>query len=229
MINAAFASTNALSRPNTASTLSTASAVPPAPLRGAAMMPPLSASSRLHHVLSAQQNDESSDKSGDKGDKPNRPLIRIPLEKIQSVRDHVMDSWGAKLDQIQDKLEEFQDTVDEQRACVEEEAGKWEDAANESVERAKQALDPVRDVANESVDKVKAHLPKSTDLANNSAKNLAEGNLGKAYGSFLGAAGARLLEEALKNVGTQPPSDGTGNEPTDTPPNDELKTDNKIG
>lgn len=220
MTIAAFAPSNALARPS--STSSTPASVPSA-ARGGAFGAPIGVSSRLHQVLAAESNGNT---EGDKGDKPSRPLIRIPVEKIQSLREHVLDAWGPKLEEIQEKIGELQDEVDDKRHDVEQEIGKWDGAVRESGDRAMHALDPVKDIADQSIDRVKAHLPKSSDLADNSAKNLAEGKFGKAYGAFLGAAGARVLEGALKNLGSKtdvaptPPADESASNAPEAAPED---------
>ena len=224
MTIAAFAPSNVLARPSIRENAISKS-LPAA--QSSQFRTPLSGNSRLNHVMAAETNG-SGQSGGENGDKPNRPLIRIPVEKIQSLREHVLDAFGPKLDEIKDKIGGLQDDIDEQRHCVEQEIDKWEGAARESGDRVLHTLDPVKDVANESIDKVKEHLPKSSELAENSAKNLAEGKLGKAYTSFLGAAGARMLEGALKNVGskkpdqTPPADDASGNDPVEDGPEEKL-------
>lgn len=202
MTIAAFAPVNALARNNVQSS----AAISPASTRTPAFISNSGAApSRMNHIVSAQGNG-GLEPDGN-GNKPNRPLVRIPLEKIQSLREHVMDSVGPKLGAIQDGLSE-------KRGRIESEIGKWEGAARETVSRAEHALDPVKDVANESIDSLKENLPKSDKLAKDSAKNLEQGQFGKAYGAFLGAAGARLLEGVLKDLGTKKPDQS---EPVDGP------------
>lgn len=223
MTIAAFSPSTAFARP------SSRTVAPTVNTRSAAFVS--GAQTRMNNiVVAAQGNGNSGD---DNGNKPNKPIFRIPLEKIQSLRDAVTDKAGAKLGEIQESLDgirenlgDIQDRLDAERGKIEAEFGKWEGAARESIERAEQALDPIKDVANGSIDSVKEKLPKSSDLAENSTKNLKEGKIGKAAAGFMGATGARVIEEALKDLGTKkpddatPPSDDTGidpSEPTEQP------------